>query len=220
MKKTHGFAWALAALLLNAGIHAGPIPSKLNYQGFLSTRSDTLPITGTVKMEFALWGEVSGAPVWSETHDSVRVLNGFFNVELGGTPFPPIIYSEPVTLEIKVNDQALSPRKPVNSVLFSHRALVADSLLNPKDYVAGSVSGVVNLAAPVTMPRLAGATGANAVVVASGWGDNGSGLGPVIVEGAVTSESSVRLTVKDKNGAAYDMGTWTSLEIRFAVFRK
>jgi hypothetical protein len=88
-----------------------------------------------------------------------------------------------------------------------------------RGFVAGKVSGVVNLTNPVTMPTLPGATGANTIVVASGWGDNGGGVAPIVAEGNVTAADKIQFTVKDKNGAPYDQGTWSSLEIRYIVVR-
>ncbi len=85
-------------------------------------------------------------------------------------------------------------------------------------FVIGKVSGLPNLALDQSMPTLIGATGANTVVIASGWGDNGGGLRPIIIQAQVTGPTTIHFTVSDYNGAAYDQAGWLFVEIRYAVF--
>jgi len=75
----------LQALLLFAALPAGAeqLPFRLDYQGRLLDSSG-VPREGTALLNFRLYGAPSGgSALWSETHDPVPLVNGFFAVQLG-----------------------------------------------------------------------------------------------------------------------------------------
>ncbi len=89
------------------------VPSAINFQGNL-----TDPITGNViadntyDMVFALFdADIDGTELWSESQIGVLVMGGIFNVVLGSVnQMDPVIFSQPVWLQITVNGETLSPR--------------------------------------------------------------------------------------------------------------
>ena len=98
------------------------VPAQLNYQGYLADSSDSSEVTGTVEMTFKLFdAESDGAELWSETHPAVVVVNGTFQVFLGGlTPFPDGLFDgSELWLQTVIGAEILSPRKPLVSVAYS-----------------------------------------------------------------------------------------------------
>jgi hypothetical protein len=109
------------------------VPSTLSYQGFLVDATDSSTITATLEMTFRLYdSEIKGAELWSETHPAVEISNGLFQVLLGSdTPFPAGLFDgTALWLQTEVGTEALSPRKPLVSVAYSHRASSAEMLLD------------------------------------------------------------------------------------------
>jgi hypothetical protein len=87
-------------------------PELISHQGFL-TDSLGSPVNSSYPMTFALY---SGATkVWQETHASVSIDQGLFNVLLGSqTAFDTLSFGYLYTLGIKVNGgPELSPRSPL-----------------------------------------------------------------------------------------------------------
>lgn len=73
---------ALWMLAVSVCIGAG-IPQKMNYQGYLTTRSGS-PINGTRTLTFKIYSVATGgSSQWAETQTDVPVTNGLFNVVLG-----------------------------------------------------------------------------------------------------------------------------------------
>lgn len=91
MKKILILSVLAVILSLSAQVSWAQIPQTMSYQGLLTDNSDT-PLNGTYSMMFSLYGtEIGGAPLWTETHPSVSVVKGIFNVILGGaTPPTPL----------------------------------------------------------------------------------------------------------------------------------
>ena len=109
------------------------IPGQLNYQGFLADAADSSAVTAALEMTFRLFdSETKGAELWSETHPAVEVTGGLFQVHLGGvTPFPPGLFDgTPLWLQTEAGTEIFSPRKPLASVAYSHRAHSAEMLLD------------------------------------------------------------------------------------------
>ena len=109
------------------------VPGQLNYQGFLADAADSSVVTGTLEMTFRLFdSESKGAELWSETHPAVEVNNGLFQVQLGSVAsFPGGLFDGmAMWLQTEVGGEALTPRKPLASVAYSHRANSAEMLLD------------------------------------------------------------------------------------------
>lgn len=106
------------------------VPGEINYQGFLTTSLDTTPLDTVLQMTFGIYSaEVGGTPIWSETHNSVQVTKGVFNVLLGSiNPIPASVFDgDPRWLQVEVGGEVLSPRKEIVSVPYSFRSGYADS---------------------------------------------------------------------------------------------
>lgn len=125
---------ASAILGLVPGLAFADVPSLMNYQGYLGDRASHAPVTGAVRMTFRLYADTTAAPVWCETHSSVAVNAGVFNVLLGsgttcGGPagLDQSLFSGPTLwLETAVNDTILVPRLPIVSAPYAFKAAKAD----------------------------------------------------------------------------------------------
>jgi hypothetical protein len=109
--------------------HLKLVPAQLNYQGYLVDAADSSAVTSTLEMTFRLFdSETKSAELWSETHPSVEVSNGIFQVLLGSTtPFPTGLFDgSTLWLQTEVGTEVLSPRKPLVSVAYSVRSDEAD----------------------------------------------------------------------------------------------
>ena len=84
-----------AGRLLASTLAADPAPTIVNYQGYLTDAGGN-PISNTVTLQFSIWDASSaGNQVWTETHNNVPVVNGYFSVFLGsqGTPLTPSVFA-------------------------------------------------------------------------------------------------------------------------------
>jgi len=109
------------------------VPGQINYQGFLANAFDSSAITATLEMTFRLFdSETKGAELWAETHPSVEVSYGLFQVLLGSmTTFPDGLFDGSyMWLQTEVGAEVLTPRKPLVSVAYSHRTNSAEMLEN------------------------------------------------------------------------------------------
>ena len=137
MRRT-ALALGIVTLAAIAGwrVAAVDVPMLLNYQGRLVDKTTGLPLDGVnVKLEFSIFnvavgGAPLGTPAWLETHASVPVVGGIFNVILGSvTPFPSDLFpatpaeaagAGPVRfLEVEVNDEILIPRHQIVSSAYA-----------------------------------------------------------------------------------------------------
>ncbi|MFH1893910.1 MAG: hypothetical protein ABIK83_14655 [Candidatus Zixiibacteriota bacterium] len=129
---------AIVSLWIVAVSHAA-VPQMINYQGRL-TGPDGTPIDATVSITFTIWDQLTdGASYWTETHASVLVTDGLFNVILGGStePIDDSVFVDPDRyLGIAVNgDPEIEPRTRLISVPFAYRSVKSDTA----DYVAGGI---------------------------------------------------------------------------------
>ncbi|MCD6531895.1 hypothetical protein J7K99_05600, partial [bacterium] len=117
----------LLCVLLLVISFAAAVPAQINYQGKI-TNSAGVALEGTYDMTFRLYNVATGGTaLWSETHSSVGVHRGLFDVILGETNPIDLPFDEQYYLEIEVEGEVLSPRIPLTSVGYSFRAAVADS---------------------------------------------------------------------------------------------
>lgn len=140
MKKT--ILAAAAALLLPLGAQAGEIasgstPRSINYQGRLER--DNAPITGTIHLYFRIYnhltntgagacGAVNQPCLWQSPELTVEATQGVFSANLEFTEAQMLyVFSGTAQkyLEVQVESDVLSPREPINSVVF---AMVAKKL--------------------------------------------------------------------------------------------
>jgi hypothetical protein len=102
---------ALLVIAFAASVSAQALvtPEFIHHQGFL-TDGGGVPIDATHSLTFALY---SGATkVWEETHPSVSIDDGVFDIALGSqTPFDTLTFNQIYTLGIKIDGGTeLSPR--------------------------------------------------------------------------------------------------------------
>jgi len=98
---------------------AWAIPSHLNAQGRLLDVSGT-PVNGTLALSFGLYAAATGgAPVWTESHASVTVASGYYDVALGDVVAidGSVLATPALWLEVTVGGGAPMARTPVASVL-------------------------------------------------------------------------------------------------------
>jgi hypothetical protein len=111
-------------------ISSAQVPDMINYQGVL-TASDGSPIDTTVQMMFRMYADsTTSTYLWTETHGSVRVEGGTFNVLLGsGTSIPDSVFSGSIRyLGLTVgSDSEMTPRRPLVSVGYAFRSEHADT---------------------------------------------------------------------------------------------
>ncbi len=132
------------------------IPYLINYQGNLSDHDSGLPLTGTVSLTFSLFPlETDGKASWTETHPSVVLNSGIFNVILGSvTPLDPGTgLAEESWLEIQIKDEKLTPRQRLTATaytLFADNTNNANKLdgMDSNDFLpvaGGIITGVLTL---------------------------------------------------------------------------
>ncbi len=122
---------AVIAFLIGFVLAFGAPPRLINYQGKL-TDSTGVALNGFHEITFLLYfSDTASDTLWYETHDSVEIIKGLFDVILGSVnPFPDSVdFSEQYWLELVVDSQTLSPRTPLVSVPYAIRAAVADSVV-------------------------------------------------------------------------------------------
>lgn len=111
--------------VLSAVSMADP-PQTIGYQGRLLSSSGE-PVSGTLSITFRIFDSAEGGnELWSETHSSVNVDEGYFDVTLGEVfsyPFEDLKDEPALFLEIQVgSDQPLSPRTKLSSVPYAMEA--------------------------------------------------------------------------------------------------
>jgi len=99
------------------------IPGQISHQGRLTDNLGN-PITGTANFIFNIYDHptLSTNLLWSETQNNTNVQNGVFSVQLGSyTPIPASLFENATErwLEIKVNNDTMSPRLKLISVPYS-----------------------------------------------------------------------------------------------------
>jgi len=112
----------LIALLLTWPAWA-QIPGTVSFQGLL-TDTGGLPLDTTVSIMFTLY-DTTDAALWMETHPSVDVVAGVYNVRLGSlSQLKQIPFDQPYELGIKVGDDSeMNPRVPFDSVPYALSSL-------------------------------------------------------------------------------------------------
>ncbi|MFH1892183.1 MAG: hypothetical protein ABIK83_05805 [Candidatus Zixiibacteriota bacterium] len=119
----------LLIFALNAAIGDG-VPMMINYQGCLTDELGA-PLDTTIDLTFSIYMDsTSAVSFWSETHTSVVVEEGLFNVRLGsGSPIPEAaLESDNRWLGISVGDDPeIVPRSRLVAAPYAIHALRADS---------------------------------------------------------------------------------------------
>jgi hypothetical protein len=110
------------------GAEALAVPTTVPFQGFL--RDEGLPMDGFASITASLYSASNGGLLrWGpETHPSVAVDDGVFQLSLGNTVALPasVFDGSPLWLNLIVNGEALTPRTQLQSAPFAMRAANAD----------------------------------------------------------------------------------------------
>ncbi len=104
------------------------VPMTINYQGKLTDPNGSV-LNGEYQMSFSLFDtDTNGTALWSE-QQTVAVINGIYNVELGVVnPLTASIFNnENLYLEVGIESEILLPRQKLTSVAFAIRAQEADT---------------------------------------------------------------------------------------------
>ena len=147
------------SVLVFASLAVAEVPRAISYQGRLTDGSGS-PLDTTVSMVFTIYDDSTGSgSKWSETHPSVSVVDGLFNVILGrGTSPVPIedsVFNQPDRwLGITVgSDPELIPRTQLVSVPYAFHAdeaqlalSVADNSITDAKIVSGADIAVTKIA--------------------------------------------------------------------------
>jgi hypothetical protein len=118
------------ALLLGTPLQA-IVPGQMDFQGLLLDAGGS-PVNGAVDLTFTLYDAPSaGNPLWTESHPSVQVVDGVYDVPLGATsPLTPgLLSAGSVYLEIEVSGETLSPRRQLLAVPYALHAETAEALI-------------------------------------------------------------------------------------------
>ncbi|MBD8526090.1 hypothetical protein [Pseudomarimonas arenosa] len=151
------------ALALAGVAQAVPPPRTLNYQGELRTSGGS-PVNGAQSIVFSLYDVASGgSALWTET-DSVVVVDGRFQAELGdGNAIPEELLNRQLWLGVRVgSDSEMTPRTKLAAAPYAVRALqtMHNELRVPAE-ASASENGLALLAAMT----VASAAGGNPFVV-------------------------------------------------------
>jgi len=111
----------LLCLISTARRALAQAPDSISFQGFVTNPGGT-PLNGTEVMKFKLYK--NGTAVWTETHPSVTVTDGIFDVLLGSvTPLRTVAFDQPVELGITLGtepeDPEVVPRTPLAAAPFA-----------------------------------------------------------------------------------------------------
>lgn len=154
LSKSRVYMIFVSTFLLFFCLHAGTVsaatPQTMNYQGYL-TNTSGVPVNTTVSITFALYDvSTDGTALWTETHGSVAVSNGVFNVVLGNTTPINLAFDVQYWLGVKVgSDAEMTPRRQLTSVGYAFRAGAADSVSNAASIIpAGTVVAFAGTTVP------------------------------------------------------------------------
>gem|GEM_PF-2951344 len=123
-------------LLVFCAVLNADVPRYIHFQGFL-TDSGGNPLSGTYTITFRIYDvETGGSHLWEETHNSVTVTNGYYDVILGKFQTLSLPFDTQYYLSINVNsDGEMSPRYPMCAAPYALRSAVSDDAakLNGQD---------------------------------------------------------------------------------------
>jgi hypothetical protein len=100
------------------------------FQGFLADATSGEPVNATYDIVASIYSTAGGGtPLWGpETHGSVTITEGWFNIELGSVIGGlPDFDNPPYYLDLTVNAETLDPRLKLASVPSAFRAAGADA---------------------------------------------------------------------------------------------
>ena len=126
-------------LLTNLAVSELQAQQPISYQGVLNDDMGN-PIDDVLNSTFNLYDSITGGNIlWTETQ-SIEIINGIFNVQLGGVnPIPSGVFEyEPLYLGVSVGtDPEMTPRQLITASAFSRRANTAAFRLKGAPVIGG-----------------------------------------------------------------------------------
>lgn len=110
------------------------VPGMISYQGLITDKNTGSPMAGPISLTFSIYTSPSiSTPIWSETHPTVSLNKGLFQVLLGSiSTLTPDLFNGDSYIGIRIGSgDELLPRQKVVSVPYaflSERANDADTL--------------------------------------------------------------------------------------------
>jgi hypothetical protein len=119
------FSITVLILALTVYLSWAQIPPTMSYQGLLTNASGVPVADGNYSLTFKLYNtDLGGSPLWTETHPSVAVIKGIFNVILGSGGSPLTLpFDQQYWLGVKVSaGTELAPRVKLTAAAYSLNA--------------------------------------------------------------------------------------------------
>ena len=145
------FCLILFFFVMMSAAYAQGVPPSMTYQGYVTDLAGTPIADGNYNFTFAVYTvELGGVALWTETHPTVAVSKGLFNVILGrGNPPNPLMiaFDQQYFLGIRIGaDPEMSPRVRLATSAYSFRSKIADDV-KPGVITDASVAPAANIAA-------------------------------------------------------------------------
>jgi hypothetical protein len=144
---TRSLGLALSGVLVTCAIGLSPlpvqaqVPTRWVFAGELQEAG--APVQRIVDIDIELFESATeGEAVYLERHRGISVEGGLFNLEIGAEVpvLPSLLSGNPLWLSVTVDGDALSPRLPIGSVPYAHRASLADSSANNDGIAVGGTA--------------------------------------------------------------------------------
>lgn len=123
------FTLVVVMTILSATLVLADVPPFINFQGTLTDTSGN-PAPGIPNIIVSIYDqETLGTELWTETHPSVELVNGSFQLTLGSVnPLSSSIFTGEIRwLEINVAGETLSPRTRMVSTPYGFLTMYADT---------------------------------------------------------------------------------------------
>jgi hypothetical protein len=210
----------LVAILFLLAVQALAVPQLINYQGQLTSPTGT-PLDTTVSIAFRIYSASSGGTlVWSETHPSVVVTDGLFNVSLGSIAGLPDLFATPCWLGITVgNNSEMVPREQIVSVANAYRVgtvdgasggyITSDIIINNKLNVG---SGNTNTGSFANVHGQNNVASADYATVSGGHLNHARGLYSVVGGGGGPFESDSNSAIGDHSTVPGGIGNIATVD--------
>jgi hypothetical protein len=185
---------ALVLLVIIPSLCLSAVPLRVNYQGYLT--SSGAPFDGTVPMTFSVYTALSGgSALWTETHASVAVTNGVYNIILGSVDPLDLPFDTQYYLGVQVGaDAEMTPRQQLTSIGYAINADTAEFAYDIEDNIVATAKiadGAVTdnkISGPISGAKL-GSHNHSAVDINAGT------LGQTFIDPAIATDSEVTTAV-------------------------
>jgi hypothetical protein len=212
MKRTAiGFLAALLVMSLVFVANAA-VPQLINYQGRL-TNSVGAPLDTTVALIFQIYADSNGVTsLWDETHPSVIIADGLFQVQLGSvTPIGQNVFTgEKRWLGVRLSGGPATALIPLVSTAYAYRSNVSDTASLAKSVADNSITSAKILNGTISFTDISQNSATSGQVMkwngsawtaqadatgggSGGWSDNGTVIELATSTDTVALNSALRL---------------------------